>query len=250
MKPNAIILAAALALICPAPAAYATEELAQKGAFTCDFELVLDPSVPPDQVAGVIDHDRQLMSSAEAAEGFKHKVIPIFIDPATGRAFSGGRYLFDTWAQARSYEKFVKEDFLTFDPGTGQVVPFLSRSIFADPHCFSWQVIGAAEVSDFRTTQYQLRTERWSVSDVNGIRGFLQSRWPEVKAAALQIPGVTAVWLLVNREEELVSVVYFQNRLGPNPGDGMGALMSAPSVLGADAAQNGWSLASWRATSP
>ncbi len=200
----------------------------------------MDPSAPPDAVAGLIDHDRQLMSSADAAEGFKHKVIPIFVDPGTGKTFSGGRYLFDKWVQARSYAKFVKEDFDTFDPGTGEVVPFLQRSIFANPDCRSWYVAGAAEFSDFRTTQYHLRTERWSIPKPLGIILFLEQKWPQVKAAAMQIPGVTAVWLLVNREDRLVSVVYFQNRLAPDPTAGMDQLMSAPSVLAGYAATHDW----------
>jgi len=220
--------------------AHAIRDLPHRGAFTCDFELFVDPATPLDAQAGVIDHDRQLMSSADAAEGFKHKVIPIFVDPSTGKTYAGGRYLFDKWAQARSYEKFVKEDFHTFDPATGQVVQFLDRSIFANPDCRNWYVVGAAEFSDFKTTQYQLRTERWSIPTPLGIIVFLELKWPQVKAAAKRIPGVSAVWLLVNREDRVVSVVYFQNRLAPFPTAGMDQLMSAPSVLAGYAAAHGW----------
>jgi hypothetical protein len=218
-----------------------TRDLTHRGAFTCDFELFVDPNVPFDAQAGVIDHDRQLMSSADAASGFRHKVIPIFVDPSTGKTYGGGRYLFDRWVQARSYESFVKEGFVTFDPGTGQIVQFLDRSVFANPDCRSWYVVGAAEFSDFRTTHYQLRTERWSIPTPFGIVLFLELKWPQVRAAARQIPGVSAVWLLVNREDRVVSVVYFQNRLGPFPAAGLDQLMAAPSVLAGYAAAHGWS---------
>jgi hypothetical protein len=220
--------------------AHPGRDLAHRGAFTCDFELLVDPTAPLDAQAGVIDHDRQLMSSADAAEGFKHKVVPIFVDPLSGKTYAGGRYLFDRWAQARSYEKFVKEDFHTFDPGTGQIVQFLDRSVFANPDCRSWYVVGAAEFSDLETTQYQLRTERWSIPRRLGIIAFLESRWPQVKAAAKRIAGVSAIWLLVNREDRVVSIVYFQNRTGGFPTAGLEQLMSVPSVLAGYAARHGW----------
>jgi hypothetical protein len=220
--------------------AHAHGDLPHRGAFTCDFELRTDPQTPPDAVAGLIDHDRQLMSSADAAEGFKHKVIPLFQDPTSGKLFSGGRYLFDTWEQARSYEQFVTEDFYTIDPGTGHVVQFLQRSSFANPDCHSWYVVGAAEFADFTTTQYHVRSERWAIPSPTGIILFLTLKWPQVKAAAQQIPGVSAVWLLVNRAERLVSVVYFQNRLAPHPTAGLDQLLSAPSVVADYAAAKGW----------
>jgi len=127
---RAIISAATFMVACLAVPvhAHATRYLPHRGAFTCDFELFVDPATPPDAQAGLIDHDRQLMSSADAAKGFKHKVVPIFVDPSTGKTYGGGRYLFDKWAQARSYEKFVKEDFYTIDPGTGQVVQLPSSA--------------------------------------------------------------------------------------------------------------------------
>jgi hypothetical protein len=216
-------------------------DLAHRGAFTCDFELFVNPNAPFDAQAGVIDHDRQLMSSADAARGFKHKVIPIMVDPATAKTYGGGRYLFDQWMQARAYERFVKEDFYTFDPGTGQIVQFLDRSVFANPDCRSWYVIGATEFSDFRTTHHHLRTERWSIPTSLGIIVLLEWKWPQVRAAAMRIPGVSAVWLLVNREDRVVSVVYFQNRLAPFSGAGLDELMSAPSVLARYAETYGWS---------
>jgi hypothetical protein len=118
---RAIISAATFMVACLAVPvhAHATPDLPHRGAFTCDFELFVDPATLPDAQAGLIDHDRQLMSSADAAKGFKHKVVPIFVDPSTGKTYGGGRYLFDKWAQARSYEKFVTGSLSVMPIGAG-----------------------------------------------------------------------------------------------------------------------------------
>jgi len=210
-----------------------------RGAFTCDFELQLDPAVPPQQVAAVIEHDRQMMSGADAAAGFRLKVLP-FAAGSDGGVRSGGRYLFDRWAQARSYERFVKEEFKTFDPNTGQIVPFLQRTGVLKPDCHSWRVIGAAETGLPHDAPHHLRTERWSVPQAHDLAGVLHALWREVRESARQIPGVGAVWLLANREQRLVSLVIFQPRTAASPGSGFDQLMAAPSPLQAQAARRGW----------
>lgn len=85
--------------------AHAIRDLPHRGAFTCDFELFVDPATPLDAQAGVIDHDRQLMSSADAAEGFKFDAFACLrrhhahqppsigiVTPVTARESSLARY--------------------------------------------------------------------------------------------------------------------------------------------------------------
>jgi hypothetical protein len=212
-------------------------DLPHKGAFTCDFELLTDPSAPPDAVAGLIAHDSILMKSSDAATGFKHKVIPVSQDPVSGQTYSGGRYLFDKWSQARSYETFVKEEFHTFDPVTGEIVQFLDRHIFRDPQCFSWKVVGAAEYSDFTTTTHLVRTERYAV-DANDY-DYLKQLWQDVRVAA-DLEGMSAAWLLYNGHEGLASIVLFAPRTTPDPTVDLLALKARPSLLAVAAVERGW----------
>lgn len=240
MKPAAVV-ALLLALQGAVQAAAAGgRELPHKGAYTCDFALALDPRVGPQQVAGVIEHDRQLMSGADAAEGFRHKVIPFSQDGAGGRVLSGGRYLFDKWSQARSYERFVKLEFRTFDPANGQIVPFLQRSGVSQAECHSWRVLGAHEFGPPRVAQHHVRTERWRLPEPAQASRSLSAHWRDVREAARLVPGIGAVWLLANPEERLVSLVLFQRRTAPFPGAGLDALMAAPSPLQDLAARGGW----------
>lgn len=235
----AVAVLLVLAGLAPAVSA-GGRELPHKGAFTCDFAITLDPQAMPQQVAGVIEHDRQLMSSAEAARGFRHKVIPFSQGAASGHVLSGGRYLFDTWSQARSYERFVKTEFRTFDPANGQVVPFLQRSGVSQVECHSWRVLGAYEFAQMWVAQHHVRTERWRAPSPEQPLGRLRAQWEDIRDAARLIPGVSAVWLLVNREERLVSLVLFQRRTAPSPGAGLDALMAARSPLQDIAARGGW----------
>ena len=231
------LLAATLALAAAAPAL--ATELPHRGAFTCDFEVQLDPAAPPDRAAGLIEHDRQLMAGSDAAAGMRHKVVPIQL-AAPGTARTGGRYLFDRWAQARSYERFVTREFRTFDPATGAVVPFLQRSGTSAADCRSWRVIGAAEFAGVREAHHHVRTERWVAPSAHGLIGRLRHLWPQVKSAARQQPGVSAVWLLADREDRTVSLVVFQQRTGRVPGTGLDTLMGAPSLLQDEAGRQGW----------
>jgi hypothetical protein len=48
-------------------------------------------------------------------------------------------------------------------------------------------------------------------------RQLLKDRWPAIRAAAAA-RGLTSVWLLYNKQEQLVTLVYFANRVVPkNP---------------------------------
>lgn len=172
-----------------------------KGAFTCDFALSSD--FPPSQVGPVIERDRMYMSERP---GMLFKQLPVRIGE-TGNLLCGGRYLFDTEAHAREYQRWVDEDFVL--DGTH----FFDRPYFLDPECHSWSVIGAHDFAPRRASQFVLRTERWIVP-ADDQSHLLLDRWPAIRAAA-EGHGLTSVWLLYNKQEHVVSLVYFADRLGP-----------------------------------
>lgn len=201
-----------------------------RGSFSCDFGLPGD--LPLDQVPPIIERDRMYMAERP---GMVTKQLPIGLDLANGQLFSGGRYLFDQARQAEEYAQWVRHDFVL--DGT----QFLDRPIFLAPDCHSWNVIGARQFAPIES-QVVVRTERWSVPD-HGVRGLLKAAWAGlVHDAADQ--GLTAVWLLHNRDEDLVQLVYFADRVAPP--DPMApdfaslfALQDAPA-LGDALACGGW----------
>lgn len=205
-------IAAALVLaVTPAVAGDDLGNLPHRGAFTCD--LVVDAQeAPPHELAATLEIDRMLMSGSAFAAGMKHKIIP-FTYPAPDPAFAdtlvihaGGRYLFDTRGQARTYGDFVKNGFV-FDG-----IPFRERPVFLADDCHDWEVVAASEFIDDYLHR-SLRTERWSVpaqplATVSSLRG----AWPAVEAEA-QRRGYAAAWLLYSRNEDLATLVTFDEGL-------------------------------------
>lgn len=204
----------------PAPAG--TGDLPFHGAFTCD--LTLDRDFPADQLAPVIERDRMYMASRP---GLGQKHIPVGFDPESGNIWGGGRYLFDTVEDAEAY-RFWAENVFTLDG-----VKFFDRPEFIDHECHVWSTIGAHDFGDIHTSQVVLRTERLAVPAENQ-RPLLKEQWPLVRDEA-ERRGYTSVWLLYNKQERLVSLVYFANRIGPTDPQtpdwaSLTALASAPPL--------------------
>jgi hypothetical protein len=175
------------------------------GAFTCDFGLSADLSL--EQAVPILEEDRRHMS---ARPGFRHKHVPLGVDLATGNVFSGGRYLFDSVEDAEEYKDWVENDYIL------DGVEFFDRPYFLNPECHAWSVIGAQDFGDIHTRQVVVRTERWTTPQEHQ-RRLLKARWPAIRSAA-QRRGLTSVWLLYNKQERLVSLVSFADRVAaPDP---------------------------------
>lgn len=175
-----------------------------KGAFTADFGL--PGAMPLGEVAPLIERDRMYMA---ARPGMQNKYLPIRIDPTTGNFLSGGRYLFDTEHAAKQYKNWVENDFIL------DGMNFFDRPIFINPDYHAWRVVGGYHFDEI-DKRIILRTERWSVPDHNQINT-LKHKWDDILVEASQ-RGLTSVWLLYSREENLVQLVYFADRIAsPDP---------------------------------
>lgn len=223
-----LTIAFATVLLGPPLRAESTGDIDADGAFTCDFQIKGDypiHSVPP-----VIERDRIYMARRP---GMLYKHIPIRPDIATGNIHSGGRYLFETHAQAEGYERWVKERFVL--DGT----LFLDRDYFLSSDCHAWKTVAAHSFGDIRDSQIVFRTERWSVPKSNQLP-LLKQRWPAIRAEA-ERRGYSAVWLLYRKQDRFVSIVSYAPRTTPVGTDlaGLAALEAAPS-MGAALADQGW----------
>jgi hypothetical protein len=202
-----------------------------QGAFSCDFAI--PGAVPPQEIPGQIERDRMYMS---ARPGFISKHIPLSFDQATGNLFAGGRYLFEKRKDASDYHDFVAHDFVL------DGVEFLSRPIFIAPECHDWSVVGTEDFGDIHSTHIVMRTERFSTSGGDPV-GALTCRWPGVRREARR-RGYTSISMLYNREEQLASLVYYADRIGPpDPASpdfaSLAALAEAPP-LGGQFDELGW----------
>ena len=172
------------------------------GAFTCDFGLPSDMSFGA--VPGILERDRIYQS---ARPGFIRKLVPLRIDFSTGELTSGGRYLFATREDADAYKSWVENEFI-LDGGL-----FFSRPYFLAPECHAWSVIGAQDLAVLDAPHSVIRTERWSVPEENQ-RKLLSDRWPSI-VAETRARGLAGVWLLYNKQERLVSLVYMGTPVAP-----------------------------------
>jgi len=169
------------------------------GAFTCDFAI--SKNVSPLDIVPMIERDRTFQS---ARPGFLRKFIPLLIDPASGNFLSGGRYLFRTAQDALQYQIWLWRDFVL------DGVAFFDRPAFLNPECHTWDVVGVADLVPYDEHQVVMRTERFRVPAASqDLR--LAARWSQVLAEARH-RELTGVWLLHDKPEQLVSLVYFADR--------------------------------------
>lgn len=177
---------------------YATGPITAQGAFTGDFGI--SPDAPVHQIPGDIERDREVMVRQP---GMLHKHLPVRIDPASGAAFSGGRYLFDTYENAEAYRRWVLDEFVV------DGVPFPQRSYFVDPVFLAWQVVGAHDFDPI-DTHAAIRFERWSLAGPGG-REFLDELWAEARREARK-RGLASVWMLYSGERGEAGLVTVAKR--------------------------------------
>lgn len=177
-----------------------TGRITAQGAFTGDFGI--SPDAPAHQIPGEIERDREIMV---LRPGMLHKHVPIQVDPASGRMFCGGRYLFDTYDDAEAYRRWVLEEFVV------DGVPFPERSYFVDPVFLAWQVIGAHDF-DALEAHVAIRFERWVLSGPAG-REHLEELWPAARKEARK-RGLASVWVLYSAERGEAGLVTVAKRSG------------------------------------
>ena len=164
-----------------------------EGAVFDDFRLT--EHLPAEKAPAVIERDRLFMA---ARPGFNRKLLPLRVDPTSGLAYSGGRYLLDTYENAVEFARWVTEDFVI----DGTLI--LDRPDFAEVTAHVWRVIGAYDFTPLETTQKVMRVERFSTT--GGGHRWLQSHWAAIRDRAEGV-GMASVWLLDNEAQQAAALV-------------------------------------------
>jgi hypothetical protein len=138
--------------------------------------------------------------SMDVRPGMRHKYTPLRFDPASGARQVGGRYLFDTWANAVDYNTFTTKE-LEFEPG----VKFWDRPFFLGVDRHIWRVTGAHDLIPLATTHYVSRFERWMYTGAN-VERLLEHVWPTLRENAGR-QGLASVWLLFQPDERQIGIV-------------------------------------------
>ena len=172
-----------------------------EGAVFDDFRLT--DHLPPDQAPGVIERDRLIMS---ARPGFNRKLLPLRVEPDTGTAYCGGRYLLDTYENAIAFADWCRDDFEI------DGVLILERPDFADVSAHVFRVIGAHDFKDLSTRQIAYRTEIWDAAR-NFNEAKLEGGWSSLRDRAEE-DGRSALWLMFNDETRQLAMVTVWDRVG------------------------------------
>ncbi len=156
-----------------------------RGALLGDFEIV--GNMPPAEVPGAIERDRAIFV---ARPGFYRKLIPLRIE-SDGRLFSGGRYLFRSFAEVVDFHRWFRDEFRL----DGKLL--VERPWVKDFSRLAFRVLGAHDFKDVHRSQVVVRAERWALSGERAAA--LEAAWPAVRDRAAH-DGLAGVWLLYSEE--------------------------------------------------
>lgn len=172
---------------------YELGPIAAEAAFTSDFAIA--PEVSMSDLVDKQEIERRVMDDRA---GMLMKYMPTRYDAVTGEVLTGGRYLFDTWANVEEYRRFTAEE-LEFEPG----VKFWSRPFFVDVDRHIWRVAGAHNFTPIAEHAVD-RFERFTIEGTDA-RALLDQVWPAMRDAA-QAEGLGAAWLLYQPDEKQIAI--------------------------------------------
>ncbi|WP_067706965.1 hypothetical protein [Nocardia yamanashiensis] len=172
---------------------YELGPITAEAAFTSDFAVA--PEVPMADLVNKQEIERRIMDDRP---GMLMKYMPARYDAVTGRILTGGRYLFDTWANVEEYRRFTAEE-LEFEPG----VKFWSRPFFLGVDRHIWRVAGAHNFTPIGDHAVD-RFERFTF-DGGDPRAVLEESWPRLRDAAEE-QGLGAAWLLYQPQERQIAI--------------------------------------------
>ncbi|MFH9069703.1 hypothetical protein [Streptomyces alboflavus] len=199
--------------------AYDIGPIPMEAAFTSDFPLAA--GIGAADVQDIVDKQEVERRVMDVRTGMYAKYMPSRIDEAAGRHYTGGRYLFETWADVVDYERFTSQE-LEFEPG----VKFWSRPFFQDVERFVWRVAGAHNFLPL-DAHHVSRFERFRYEGDG--EAALERAWGTVRDEA-GARGLAAVWLLHQPEQRLIGLHTVATGLTPadlEAAPSLGALLPA-----------------------
>jgi hypothetical protein len=150
----------------------------------------------PAAIVREIERDREL--SAVRA-GFVRKLLPIYIDPDTGAAQTGGSYLFDTLENARAYEHWELHENLT----DGKL--FTDRPFVSNYHSYAAHVIGAEDFKPLNSGQGTKHVQIWRLAEAKATV-VAQQLLPQVRQRC-QAAGLSSFWLAASEDNVCIALL-------------------------------------------
>ncbi|KAK8920109.1 hypothetical protein VCV18_008944 [Metarhizium anisopliae] len=171
---------------------YETGEIPAQGVVTIVFTIGV-PGIP---LQACIDSQYKDSRAMDKRPGMYMKYLPFRYDEITAKQFTGGSYLFDTWENAKEYDRWLRED---YEAGDEPKTKFLERQLFEEPSCQVWKVIGAHSFVPIEEHAVG-RLQYWSC-DVADAETTLREHYKKLKDAA-EAQNAAAFWLFYNAEDK------------------------------------------------
>ncbi|MBT7951513.1 MAG: hypothetical protein HN764_07805, partial [Gammaproteobacteria bacterium] len=162
----------------------------------CRTSVMLLKSAPPEQVIGLIEIDRKIMAQHP---GLYLKLLPLYMDSETSPVKTGGAYLFDSYENAVSFDRWLMNDLVV------DGVAYTQRDVLLEMTSKAWHVVGAHNLKDLYTQQTIMRVEDWTAPTACTSER-LAAEWESLLDKAKNA-GYSAVWLLHDDELKNISII-------------------------------------------
>ena len=147
--------------------------------------------------------------------GFVRKLLPLSVDPRTGKVGSGGFYLFKRVQDTDEYFRWTESEYRV------DGLLFRERPFVANLNQFVGRIVGARDFRPIGLSHASLRFQLWSCRERDA--GARATRvWPELSRMA-EIAGFASVWLAADEVNQHIGAVTVASRTPDTATDDYGA---------------------------
>jgi hypothetical protein len=195
----------------------------QCGALLAEWFDVAGGDPDPSELVRSIEQDRPHYTRRP---GFVRKLLPISVDPRTGKVGSGGFYLFERLRDIDEYFRWTESEYRV------DGLLFHERPFVANLHKFVGRIIGARDFCPIGRPHASLRFQLWSCRERDAEARATRA-WPELSRVA-ETSGLASVWLAADEASQHIAAVTVASRTPDTATNDYGAWERLASVTESD----------------
>jgi hypothetical protein len=184
----------------------------QCGALLAEWFDVEGGEPDPSELVRSIERDRPHYTRRP---GLVRKLLPISVDPRTGKVGSGGFYLFERLRDTDEYFRWTESEYRV------DGLLFHERPFVANLHKFVGRIVGARDFRPIGLSHASLRFQLWSCRERDA-EARATRVWPELSRAA-ETSGFASIWLAADEVNQHIGAVTVASRTPDTVTDDYGA---------------------------
>jgi hypothetical protein len=158
--------------------------------------------------------------------GLVRKLLPISVDPKTGKVGSGGFYLFKRLQDTDEYFRWTESEYRV------DGLLFHERPFVANLHKFVGRIVAARDFRPIGLSHAALRFQLWNCRERDA-ETRASRVWSELSRVA-EVAGLASVWLAVDAPNQHIGAVTVASRTPDTATDDYGAWKRLTSVTELD----------------